>query len=313
VIVKKTNTLNKNEIQQYCTLFSDVFNKQMSIEEFFKKYQNNAFGYSYHSFILDNDIIVGSYTVIPYKYNFFGSDMVFGLSVDTMIKDKYRGSPFTFKKLANNVYNELKKDKIPFVFGFPNDNVYLVRKKILKWADIGNLSYYVMPIKIENISNSYKKFSILNKAYQHVVNKFSSSKMDNIDVDFRIKKNIDSGFFNCRYDKSYVVKKYKSCYFAYRVYNENDILTAFIIDIYPLTKQNTEFCAKYIYQNEKNIDIVIYVGNLTFKALNLIKVPKKFEPKTIHMSGKILIPELVDERVFNLSNWNVNLSNYDVR
>ena len=40
MIVKKTNTLNNNEIQQYCTLFSDVFNKQMSIEEFFKKYQN---------------------------------------------------------------------------------------------------------------------------------------------------------------------------------------------------------------------------------------------------------------------------------
>jgi hypothetical protein len=31
------------------------------------------------------------------------------------------------------------------------------------------------------------------------------------------------------------------------------------------------------------------------------------------MTGKILIPELIDGRVFTLDNWNVNLSNFDVR
>jgi hypothetical protein len=100
---------------------------------------------------------------------------------------------------------------------------------------------------------------------------------------------------------------------VYKIYNEDNIVTAFIIDVYPLNKNNIEYCAKNIYQNEKEIDIIVYVGNLDFKAINLIKVPKKYEPKSVHMSGKILIPDAIDKRVFDLKHWNVNLSNYDVR
>ena len=62
-----------------------------------------------------------------------------------------------------------------------------------------------------------------------------------------------------------------------------------------------------------NIDIIIYVGNIKFNVKNLIKVPKRYEPKTIHMSGVILNTTNVDDRVFDLNAWEVNLSNYDVR
>ena len=59
--------------------------------------------------------------------------------------------------------------------------------------------------------------------------------------------------------------------------------------------------------------MILYVGKLDFKVKNLIKVPSKYEPKTVHMSGKILDDSVVDNRVFDIKNWNVNLSNYDVR
>jgi hypothetical protein len=314
VIVKKTNMLSKDEIHQYCNLFHNVFGKRMTVTEFAKKYQNNVSGYSYHSFMLDDNKIVGSYTVIPHEYKFFDNNMIFGLSVDTMIKEEYRGSPFVFKKLANNAYMELKKDAIPFVFGFPNDNVYLVRKKILKWQDIGDLKYYVMPIRIGKLMERFKKFGIINNVYAHTINLFSPNSMTiKNNLNFPVEKVVSNGFLNYKYDNSYIVRQVKKCHFVYKIYNEDNIVTAFIIDVYPLNKNNIEYCAKNIYQNEKEIDIIVYVGNLDFKAINLIKVPKKYEPKSVHMSGKILIPDAIDKRVFDLKHWNVNLSNYDVR
>ena len=31
------------------------------------------------------------------------------------------------------------------------------------------------------------------------------------------------------------------------------------------------------------------------------------------MTGKILIPDVMDSSVFNINNWNVNISDFDVR
>ena len=57
-----------------------------------------------------------------------------------MIKASHRGSPFTLKKMTDKLYKELMKDQIGFVYGFPNDNIYQIRERILKWRNIYNLN-----------------------------------------------------------------------------------------------------------------------------------------------------------------------------
>ena len=312
MIVIKTTDLHVDQKQNICKLFENVFEKRMILQDFDKKFLNNSLGYSYHSLMLnENDEIVGCYSCIPYEYNYFGKQVLFGLSVDTMIKEEYRGSPFTLKKLANAVYDEMKKDGVSFVFGFPNDNVYLVRKKILKWKDIGELKYYILPINIGAIKSKLKGLNLLSKIYANSINKLVNSDFSTEKATYEIEKSNINLF---RYDNTYSLVEFSDSYMSYKIYNEDGVKTAYLIDVYPLSKKNIETAVKGIYEKEVGyVDLIIYVGNLDFKPKNLIEVPKKYEPKTVHMSGIILDNTKVDIRVFDINNWNVNLSNYDVR
>ncbi|MDA7891619.1 hypothetical protein N9B14_03520, partial [Akkermansiaceae bacterium] len=97
------------------------------------------------------------------------------------------------------------------------------------------------------------------------------------------------------------------------IYNEDNIKTLYILDVHPMSKNNLESAVNLAHQKEsKNIDVILYIGLLSFKPRNLLKVPKLYEPKNIYMSGKILDCQVRPD-IFNIANWNVNLSNYDVR
>jgi hypothetical protein len=312
----KTKNLSEDQQQQIRNLFMDVFNKSMSFDDFQDKFYNNIKGYSYHSVLInEQDMIVGCYSCIPYEYNYFGNKLLFGLSVDTMIQEKYRGNPFTLKKLANKVYSEMVVDGVSFVFGFPNESVYFVRKKILKWEDIGSLKYYFMPLNMRPISTSLKSLNIFIKLYSKLINRLVKNEWcDNELMKKNITKVNDDKFIRFRYNKTYTVIKYKNGYFAYKVYNEGDVKTAFLLDVYPMVKCNLEYAVKVIYNEERNnVDMILYIGHLDFGVMNLIEVPKKYEPKSVRVSGKILDVKNVDSRIFDIIKWDVNLSNYDVR
>lgn len=316
IAVKTTNNLSNDEKLQLVNLFNRTFNKDFNLEDFFKKFSKNIKGYSYHSILFENNNIIGCYSVIPFLYSYHNKKLIFGLSVDTMIKEENRGNPFVLKKLASNMYDYLKKENIPFVFGFPNDNVYLIRKKILKWRDIGQLKYYILPINLKAVKKRLDIFSPLYKAFiLPLINscvKTSFEKFDDNEKEIFLLKNND--FINSRFDQTYNIKKNEFGYFSYKIYFESELKVAYLIDVYPLTKENIESSVKYIYQNYKSeIDIIMYIGILNFKLKNLFEVPKKFEPKSVYMSGMILIEELLDTSIFNIDNWCVNLSNFDVR
>ena len=122
---------------------------------------------------------MGSYAVKPFYYNYFGKKLIFGQSVDTMIRKDYRGNAFNLKKLSDEVYSALANDNISFVFGFPNKEIYLIRKKLLKWKDIGTLDIYLAPL-----SNQKVIYSLLLKIsnymilfYNMIINKFSHKEI----------------------------------------------------------------------------------------------------------------------------------------
>ncbi len=315
IIIKKSQDLLMNEKDDICSLFERVFEKEMTIRDFDKKFISNIFKTSYHALLLnDEKKIVGCYSSIPQQYNYYGKEVTFGLSVDTMIDEEYRGSPFTLKKLANKVYESMKSDGISFVFGFPNDNVYLVRKKILKWKDIGKLDFYILPINIGALKSNLRHINFLSKLFASLINVFTRFEQ-NSGTDYPIEKKNNDEYISARYDKTYnIIKTDEEEYFSYKVYDEDSVKTAYIIDVYPLNKSNLQKAVKMIYTKEKNyIDLILYVGALEFSVSNLLKVPEKFQPKNVYMSGQILDETIIDNRVFELKNWNINLSNYDVR
>lgn len=316
-IHKKTNELIVEEKQQICDLFKNVFDKEKTIDKFDKQFLKTTLGYSYHGLMLADGKIVGSYSSIPFKYKYFGKQYVFALSVDTMIHKDYRGKPVNIKKMANLVYENLIKDNVPFVFGFPNENVYLVRKKMLNWKNIGELDYYVLPLKIGVVKKKLSIFNPCSKLFAGLVNKLAKdikSYRKGTGLDRNIEKINNDEFVNYRYDDSYkIVKAADGEFFVYKIDLEDGARTAFVIDFYPFDKRLLEGAVKYIFNNERDIDAIAYLGKLKKRPINLVKVPKRFEPKKVGMSGKILIDSKIDERVFDINNWNVNLSNFDVR
>ena len=110
-VVKKTNELSEEEIDEINKLFNEIFNINSQTlrtkEEFRKKFLNNFLKFSFHSLMKLNNEIVGCYHVIPYEFNFFSTKKLFGQSVDTTINRKFRGSVYNLKKLAYDAADQL--------------------------------------------------------------------------------------------------------------------------------------------------------------------------------------------------------------
>ena len=91
VVFRTTDQLTESEQEQMRNLFLLVFNKKMTKDTFKRKFFYTPKGYSYHSLVLHEEAVVGVFSAVPGRYNFFGEEQLFSLSVDTMIDSRYRG------------------------------------------------------------------------------------------------------------------------------------------------------------------------------------------------------------------------------
>ena len=88
----------------------------------------------------------------------------------------------------------------------------------------------------------------------------------------------------------------------------------YIIDVVPLNTVSLARAVKQICRTAvKTVDVIIYVGKLPSRPAGLWKTPDSKKPQRIRMTGKILIPDVIDSSVFNMNNWCVNISDFDVR
>jgi hypothetical protein len=308
IIVKKTDEMEHMEKIEICNLFYNVFSIEKSITNFIDQFEKTDLGYSYFCLIYDDGNLVASYAAIPEIYTYYGNQVTFAQSVDTMIKASHRGSPFTLKKMTDKLYKELMKDQISFVYGFPNDNIYQIRERILKWRNIYNLDMYFLPLKVSFINKFLIIFDYLINIIIRFINLFvfnssnkALSKQRNI-----VKKNItyQTNKNNLQLATPSGIK------FTYSIKHVKNIRIAIIGNIYPLCKENFEKSVKEMSKLD-DIDLVAYFGNLDFKPINIFKMHKKLQPTKIRLSGKILLKDEVDERVFNIENWEINPLNFD--
>jgi len=70
--------------------------------------------------------------------------------------------------------------------------------------------------------------------------------------------------------------------------------TGILIDVTPLTKTNFDTAVRLIRDREPALSVLAFQG------------------QAWTLGGRILIPDQVDERIFELENWNINLSNGDM-
>ena len=99
----------------------------------------------------------------------------------------------------------------------------------------------------------------------------------------------------------------------YKVQDHDGIKTAFVLDVYPISKYAINKAIRTIYKIEKEkVSLIMYVGYLPFSPLSLIKMPYKWEPKHFHFTCKQLVKGYFDDSIYDITNWSVNLSNYDL-
>jgi hypothetical protein len=115
-------------------------------------------------------------------------------------------------------------------------------------------------------------------------------------------------------DGGYNIEPCKGGSFVYKIMDYDGIRAAFLVDVFIKSAHNFNAAIKHIIKNHHNeFDILLYVGNLPFRFHGLIKVPHHFSSKKFHFLGQLLQEGVIKtDLFFNLNNWDINLSNYDL-
>jgi hypothetical protein len=311
---KTTGELSEKEFSELSILFNHVFKRNVDVSFFRQKYQSPLLGFSYHGLMYNEEgNIVGALTFIPFPYQFFNTQVIAGSAADLMIHEHYRKDLLSFKRMydlalekAGNVFD--------FLYAVPNSNAYLYWTKFLKWRDIGQINYYIQVLNISKIYPKFSKLDWLSKAFSSCSNILA---LDTVNKDNAsensIHKLIDEAYNDYRFKGQYEVISLSDKTAYYTIVDESGIKTAYIIDLVPFSGNWMRNVVKIIHAREKkHIDVIIYIGNNLKTQINFYRVPRKFEPRILHLVGSST-SDKVDDRIYNLDNWLFNLSNFDVR
>jgi hypothetical protein len=95
--------------------------------------------------IIENDRVIGSYAVhlVPLQYN--GDVFKCGFATQAVVHSKYRNLQ-RIVSLSREVLDLCKELKFDFIFGFPNNNIWPVKKKIIGWKEVSKLKQLVVDI-----------------------------------------------------------------------------------------------------------------------------------------------------------------------
>lgn len=309
-IVKKTTECSQEELIQMNELFNTVFERERPLEIMMNQYTQNPFGYSYHSLIVDDGRIVGMNVYIPVYFKKDGENVLFADSVDSMVSKKYRDF-FNYKDMVDAAYKYMRKEGVKFAYGYPNDNAYpvVIKSKLMKEVD--KMYTYCLPYRIGGVKKGICWLNwaskIFCKCWVSVASLFASSEVK----PYRIEKDLES-YNATRYKRNDGQYSFGDG-FVYKIMEYEGIRTAFLIDVFEKSAKNFCKAVKYIIKHEsKNFDILLYPGHLRFAHCGMIKIPHKFEPKRFVLTGKVLDKSFDFDGLWDINNWDTNLSNYDL-
>lgn len=313
-VCKKTIELSEIELLQISQLFERVFEKPRSVELLLNQYVHNILGYSFHSMMMDEGRIVALNTYVPAFYVYRGKKLLFANSTDSMVEKKYRDL-FNFMEIVERAYDFLKKEGFVFVYGYPNENSYPVLTKSKLMKNIGKMNVYCLPYRISFVSAKLKFFNFFSALFSHLYVLGSALFSNTKSYEFIVKKDDES--YNLtrykRWDGQYNIEELDGVKFMYKLQLFNDVRTLFLIDVEKKTSKNFNAILRFLIKNHsKDFDLLLYPGVLPFKVTSMIKIPQKISPKNFYFTGKCLNKKEVDDDVWNINNWDTNLSNYDL-
>lgn len=315
IIVKKSTELSQEEFSQISSLFETVFKKQCPVDFLHRQYENNPFGYAWVSLLIDEGHIVGVNSYVPAWYFVKGEKKIFVNSINSMIKKSYRDF-FNFSDMIKEAYKTMALNGVAFVYGYPNDISFPILTKGKLMKPIGEMRVYCLPYRIGGIKTSLRAFNILSKTCARAFSMVSSLFASTLVYQPLIKKDINS-YNESRYLRGDAL--YDHAYLGngelhFKIMNHEGVRTAFIIDIDIKSSKNFNKAIRFLLnKHSREFDLILYPGWLPFRNTGMIRLPKKLEPKKFHLTGKSLVKgEDIPEEIWEIKNWDTNLSNYDL-
>lgn len=314
VICKKTTEITDEEIKLIYRLFEEVFKKKRDVSSFREEYGNTVLGYSYHSMLLNEGELVGFHSCLPFYYLDNGKRFMAGLGIDSMVKKEHRDF-FGFRDMIAACEKRMHEDGCVLRIGFPNDNSYPILKKGFKYKDIGKLTTYFLPIRVGGVKPSLRVLNPLSLMGSWCLIHLSRFSGNGKEYKFRYGKERES-FDKVRYkwfNGEYRTIEIGNVKARYKIQVQEGVNTAFLLDVHPMSKKMFDKVVREVYKRErKNADLIMYVGHLPFKPCSLITIPHRFEPKHFNFTCKLLEKGAFDDSIYDIDNWDVNLTNFDL-
>ena len=319
--VKTTDKLQAAEVTALTRLFEMVFGKPCPVDLFARKFGRSCLGWSVHSLMFLDGELIGAYSAIPVRYRFCGRTQVFAIGLDLMIDPGHRGRAFQVnKRLGRMLYEALAREGAAFVFCCVRDEIFQFHKAISRWRAVGSVHYYAAPFRLPYLVGPA---SGLARAGVRIWNRLSRQPSIGGDAEFEIEKVNDAGFAAWRYGifpSNYTTVALPgggSSLYATDLYYPiaglpPDVRAGVLIDVFPLTKAHFDAAVLAVRRREPELTVLAYQGVLPFRARDMLRIPAKYERQAWTLAGRILNPTQVDDRVFDMSRWNINLSNGDL-
>ena len=314
-LCKKTNELTEEELRQIADLFNRVFEKDVTTDFMVSQYINNPFGFAYHSIAKDGGRVIGLSSYVPAWFYYFGQKVIFVCGGDTMIDKPYRDG-LIFYDVIKNAHRYLKDNGVVMNYGYPNDKSFPVLIKAKLTRRIGKMHTYCLPYRIGGLKGGLAWLNWLSMLGSRLWVGCSAILASKNEASFQIHKDSES-YNSSRYrrfggDYGFVCLKYGEFY--YKLKKHEGIRTAFILDVAPKSPRNYVDAITYLLKHHsQDFDLILYPGELPFVVTGMVRLPRKAEPKNFNMTGNVLDKELLDEKqIYDIRNWDTNLSNYDL-
>lgn len=309
-----------------CRLFGEVFGRSFGADLFERKYDRTFLGKSFHALMVVDSQVVGAYSAIPVRYRFFGAEKLFAIAVDLMLHSRFRGNLRHLRTLSELLFAKLAAEEVAFVFGCARDEMLLVHEHAAKWRPVGAVRYYVAPIaplNLPGLATLARWLADFGAVLQSTLSAISPRPPTERCGEPGIEKVNDEPFRNHRYGvfpldyKVLVTPDGGHAVYVAGPYwpipgISPRIRLGFLLDVWPLTRCVFDHAVDAIRRSEKTIDFLIYLGHLQFCPHRMLRIPTALERQPWHLAGRILRPDLVDERIYDIGNWRINLSDGDL-
>jgi len=279
-----------------------------SISNFLWKYKSkNFFGKSVNYFSEYNNKIIAHFGAIPLGWYLNSKYTLGSCSIAMMVTPEWQ-SKGLIKFVGDKVFDDLKKNKVDFVYGFPNEKAYLLHKNIWNYKDAFNQNLYLINLKkiieennkefvitpIDKFEKSYDLFWSKNrKDYKNILDRRSSF------LNWRYLKRPDD-----QYKPFFVYQKKKLLgYFILKKYYDGKTLTIHVIDLFFKDTSQSNFNKLF-----KNIFSYIKKNQKTFDNISLwINGSRKINNSLLNLGFRIISSrKMIYKNLLSKKNLNLN-------